>query len=73
VNRHARRRQAALDRGNQFFDTYLRHLPPAGPEVVGQPGVHHVVLHHAVRCSVFDGGACDCGPKVGFYSEPQRS
>jgi len=61
-----------MDRQNQFFDEYVKHLPRSGPEVVGKPGVHHMVMHHDPDCRIYDGRECSCQPQVSFYSEPER-
>jgi hypothetical protein len=61
-----------MDRENQFFDAYVKHLPQAGPEVIGRPGVHHLVMHHDQDCRIYSGGQCSCDPQISFYSEPER-
>ncbi len=73
MNRHQRRRQAAMSRQNQFFDTYVRHLPEAGPDIIGKPGISHVVCIHDDACTIYDGKGCNCSPQIRFYAEPARS
>jgi hypothetical protein len=73
MNRHERRRQAAKARQNKFVDEYVRHLPEVGPEVLGQPGVTHVVFYHDDWCRIYDGSACNCEPGVRYFAEPKRS
>jgi hypothetical protein len=73
MNRHERRRQAAMARENDFFNSYVRHLPEVGPEVIGKPGVSHVVFHHNEWCEIYSGKGCNCDPEVTFYAEPRRS
>jgi hypothetical protein len=72
VNRRERRRHAAMARQDKIFDQYVRHLPEVGPEVLGRPGVHHVVFHHDGDCRIYDGAACSCEPEVRFFAEPVR-
>jgi hypothetical protein len=73
VNRQQRRRQAAISRQNEFYDTYVRHLPEVGPEVLAQPDVCHVVVSHDEWCAHYDGKACNCSPDIRFFAEPERS
>ena len=73
MNRHARRRQSAMDRHSKFYNDYVRHLPEAGPEVIGKPGVNHMVCMHDKSCTIYDGGACNCEPIIRFFAEPQRA
>jgi len=73
MNRQQRRRQAAMARHNDFYERYVRHLPEAGPEVIGKPGVSHMVFLHDERCPFYDGKACNCDPQIKFFAEPQRS
>jgi hypothetical protein len=35
-----------------FFNDYIRHLPEASPEVLGKPGVSHVVFFRDERCRI---------------------
>jgi hypothetical protein len=62
-----------MDRHNRFFNDYVQHLPEVGPEVLGKPGVRHVVFHHDEWCRIYDGAQCNCEPEVRFFAEPQRA
>jgi hypothetical protein len=62
-----------MARQNRFVESYVHHLPEVGPEVLGKPGVSHMVCHHDERCPIYDGAACNCGPLIRFFAEPQRS
>ena len=73
MNRHQRRRQAAKARQNSFYDSYVQHLPEVGPEVLGKPGVSHVVFYHDDGCPIYGGEACNCRPDVRYFAEPGRS
>jgi hypothetical protein len=73
VNRHQRRRLAAIRRENRFYTDYVRHLPEAGPEDLGRPGISHVVVYHDGWCRIYDGQGCNCDPEVRFFAEPKRS
>jgi hypothetical protein len=73
MNRHERRRQAAKARETGFYNDYVRHLPEAGPEVLGKPGVSHVVFFHDDWCRIYGGEACSCQPDVRIFAEPRRS
>jgi len=72
MNRHERRRQAAMHRQNSFFNSYVRHLPETGPEILGKPGVSHLVFCHDNWCGIYDGKQCNCEPEVRFFAEPHR-
>jgi hypothetical protein len=39
MNRHERRRQAAMAGHNSFVAEYVHHLPEVGLEALGRPGV----------------------------------
>jgi hypothetical protein len=78
MNRHERRRSAAMGKQNKFVNEYVRHLPEVGPEVFGKPGVSHVVYYHDDWCKIYDAGSlglasCTCNPDVRFFAEPKRS
>jgi hypothetical protein len=73
VNRHQRRRQAAMDKHNRFFDQHVRHLPEVGVEALGKPGVRHLVFHHDRQCKIYDGKGCSCSPEIQLFAEPERS
>jgi hypothetical protein len=73
MNRFQRRRQAAIERQNDFYNSYVRHLPEVGPEVLGKPGVSHMVLFHDKWCGIYDGKGCNCDPELKIYSEPSRT
>lgn len=73
MNRHERRRNAAMQKQNRFVNEYVHHLPEAGPEVIGTPGVFHMVYYHDDQCRIYDGTDCNCKPDVRFFAEPKRS
>jgi hypothetical protein len=73
MNRRERRRQAAMQRHNSFYNNYVRHLPEVGPEGLGKPGVSHIVFCHDDWCRIYEGKGCNCDPDVKFFAEPQRS
>jgi hypothetical protein len=73
MNRHERRRQAAIQRENKFVEDYVRHLPEVAPDVLGRPGVCHMVVYHDDWCAIYDGAQCTCSPDVRFFAEPKRS
>ncbi len=73
MNRHLRRRQAAMAGHNRFVAEYVHHLPEVGPEALGSPGVSHVVFYHDEWCQIYDGKECNCEPNVRFFAEPARS
>jgi hypothetical protein len=73
MNRHQRRRRAAMAKHDSFYNKYVQHLPEVGPEVLGKPGVNHMVCFHDEWCRIYDGKGCNCDPQVKFYSEPRRS
>jgi hypothetical protein len=73
MNRHDRRRQVAMQRENKFVEDYVRHLPEVGPDVLGRPGVVHMVCYHDDSCRIYSGQGCNCDPEVSFFAEPKRS
>jgi len=62
-----------MQRQNNFFNDYVRHLPEVGPEALGKPGVSHVVFCHDEGCRIYDGKGCNCSPEVRFFAEPNRT
>jgi hypothetical protein len=73
MNRQERRRKAAMQKQNKFVTEYVYHLPEVGPEVLGKPGVSHVIFYHDEWCKIYDGKSCSCDPEVRFFAEPKRS
>lgn len=73
MNRQQRRRQAAIRRQNRFVNDYVHNLPEVGPEILGTPGINHMVVYHDERCPIYDGRACRCQPAIRFFAEPQRA
>jgi hypothetical protein len=78
MNRHERRRKAAMEQQNSNYDQYIRHLPEVGPEAIGNPGVTHVVCYHEHWCRIYDTESrgitsCNCAPDVRLFAEPKRS
>jgi hypothetical protein len=62
-----------VSKWERVYGNYVRHLPEVGPEVLGPPGVTHMVCFHDDWCRIYDGKACSCGPEVRFYAEPRRT
>jgi hypothetical protein len=74
MNRHQRRRQAAIAKQNKFVTDYVEHLPETRPEVLRKPGtVSHMVCYHDEKCTIYDGRGCTCDPLVRFFAEPART
>lgn len=73
MNRHERRRKAAMERENRFVNEYVHQLTEVGPEVLGRPGVSHMVFYHDNGCRIYGGSACSREPEVRFFAEPARS
>lgn len=78
MNRHERRRQARMNRENDFVNDYVKHLPEIGAEQVGKPGrLVHAVYYHDDWCGIYDGNGgmetCTCKPVVKYHTEPRRS
>ncbi len=73
MSRHERRRRAVMQKHNKFVNEYVRHLPEVGPEVLGKPGVSHMVFYHSDQCKIYDGLACNCNPDIRLFAEPVRS
>ena len=73
MNRHERRRRAAMARENKFVDEYVHHLPEVGPDVIEKGGVTHMVCYHDEWCRIYDGKECNCEPQIRFFAEPNRS
>jgi len=73
MNRHERRRLAAKARQNRFYNDYIRHLPEVSPQVLGKPGVTHMVFYHDQGCRIYGCEGCDCDPDVRLFAEPKRS
>lgn len=73
MNRHQRRRQAAIMRQSSFVNEYVHHLPEVGPEVLSKPGITHMVCYHDQSCSIYDGAACNCNPQIKLFAEPNRT
>lgn len=73
MNRHDRRRKAAMEQHNGFFESYVKHLPEVGFEALSKPGVSHLVLFHDSWCRIYDGDDCNCDPDVKLYQEPLRA
>jgi hypothetical protein len=77
MNRHERRKQAAMQR-SKFVDDYVKHLPEITADAaLSRPGIAHAVYLHDDWCRVMTHGggieSCNCNPEVSYYAEPQRS
>lgn len=74
MNRHERRRAAAMNRENAFYLQYVRHLPPVPLDAPLEPGrVYHKVFNHDNWCGIYSGHQCNCNPSVSQHIEPRRS
>jgi hypothetical protein len=64
MNRHARRRAAALNRGRQVG--YLHRIAAAMASGSMKPtlGVHFASIEHDPDCSIYRGAGCDCVPDI---------
>ena len=65
-----------MQKHNRFVNEYVHHLPEVGPDVIGKPGVYHIVFYHDDWCKIYDGGGltcCNCQPEVRRFAEPRRS
>ena len=68
MNRHARRRAAALARGRRTG--YLHRLASAMSRDGMKPtvGVHIASIQHALGCGIYRGEGCDCVPDISVSS-----
>ena len=82
MNRHDRRAAAARAKGardkhNNFFESYIRHLPQVPLDAPRQPGtVEHLVIHHDEWCRFYETenfNDCNCDFVVSRHVEPERS
>jgi hypothetical protein len=79
MNRHERRRRAAMERETRFVNEYVHHLPEVGPEAIGTPGgIIHAAYYHDDWCKIYDADSCgimscNCKPNVRYFAEPNRS
>ena len=71
MNRHQRRRQAAIKRSVKFVRDYVYHLPETTDPFAAS--VMHWVREHDHWCAIFTGNDCNCNPTSRFFAEPQRS
>ena len=64
MNRHQRRRQAALNRGRQ--PGYIHRILAAqrNGALAPTPGVHFTTIEHDAGCGIYRGGCCDCVPDI---------
>jgi hypothetical protein len=60
VNRHERRRSAALNRGRRTG--YLHRILGGGLSL--RPGVHIAAVAHDHWCNIYRGGHCNCVPDI---------
>jgi hypothetical protein len=73
MNRHGRR-QAAINRENDFYLKYVRHLRSIQLDAPTEPGrVYHMVFSHDSWCAIYSGRQCNCNPSVSRHIEPKRS
>lgn len=75
MNRQQRRRKQAMERSNQFVQSYVNHLPLADLDHLNTPGLSHIVLEHDDWCSLYSGRGttCNCSPNIRVHAEPRRS
>src|SRR5690242_7812286 len=63
LNRHERRRTAALAHGRRTG--YLHRVTTAlGNGAKPMPGVHLATIEHDHWCAIFEGGDCNCSPNI---------
>jgi hypothetical protein len=64
VNRHDRRRAAALNRGRQTG--YLHRVLAAvrNGAMRSTPGLHFATIEHDPSCGIYRGHGCDCVPDI---------
>jgi hypothetical protein len=65
VNRHERRRTAALARGRRG---YLRRVLAAVGNGKLTPGLHLAAVEHDRTCAIYRGAGCDCVPDISVSS-----
>jgi hypothetical protein len=62
MNRHERRRQAALNRRTGYQHRMIAAF--ASGAVSATPGIHVATVEHDPDCSIYRGGGCDCVPDI---------
>ena len=63
MNRHDRRRAAAINRGRRTG--YMHRITAAlGSGIKPTPGVHLATVEHDHTCAIYRGRDCDCVPDV---------
>jgi hypothetical protein len=68
------RRAEHIKRETNFYESYIRHLPEVPVDAPLERGkVYHIVCHHDVWCSIYDGGICNCDVEVTRHVEVKRS
>jgi hypothetical protein len=67
MNRHQRRRAAALARSRTGYLHRVLAAMRAGA-MPSAPGVHVANIEHAPDCSIYRGGGCDCVPDIAVSS-----
>jgi hypothetical protein len=63
MNRHQRRRAAALARGRTGYMHRVLAAVRNGA-MPTKPGVHHCTIEHDADCAIYRGGACCCVPNI---------
>jgi hypothetical protein len=74
MNGKWRNSAAARFQKNNFYNSYLTHLPKVDGPDLSKPGVTHVVFFHDDWCGIYtDSRICTCNPDVEYRVEPRRS
>jgi hypothetical protein len=77
MNRKQRRAAAGKSRNthqDNFYNSYLTHLPKVDCPDFTKPGVTHVVYFHDNWCDIYtDARTCTCNPDIEYRVEPSRS
>lgn len=71
MNRHQRRRKAAM---NKFVNDYVHQLPEVPLDDPMEPGkVSHLIFYHDDWCRIYRGQNCNCEPEIRRFAEPDRN
>jgi hypothetical protein len=64
MNRRARRRMAALNRGHRTGYVHRLLAATRNGAMPTKPGVHFCSIEHDPACSIYRGAGCDCVPDI---------
>jgi hypothetical protein len=64
LNRHERRRAAALGRRTGYLHRVMAAVDN-GAKLT--PGVHLATIEHDARCAIYRGRDCDCVPDISLH------